>query len=204
MIDRHGEARIGPTEATKVPAEIDRCWRLLTARLEQETDPLVRRSLEVVRRHVEIEYLGDIVSLMDTFVAEPRHEYLGAVTYEPLVGAGPVQASYEREVTAGGRHVFDLARVVADPSSVVLEGSMRSTAPGAGLLADGTPGAEDIDPAAWYVLEYPALVVLPISPDGLIEAERVYFGERPRVAGVLGTVERTYLGPHASAPVDGH
>ena len=52
-------------------------WRLLTERLAAETDPVRRRNLEVVARHVVAEVAGDLKALERTLVTDPRYTFWG-------------------------------------------------------------------------------------------------------------------------------
>jgi hypothetical protein len=63
------------------------------------------------------------------------------------------------------------------------------------LLGRRFTGDVELDPAAWYLAEYQALVVWRMAPDGLIEGEDIYTAEPPRVVDRLAPGDRPHLGP---------
>ena len=71
--------------------------------LERETDPVRRRNLEVVARHVTCEVAGDIAGILATLVAEPVYRIWGASTSRgPQGGAGDAPEPLEAAL-AGAR-----------------------------------------------------------------------------------------------------
>jgi hypothetical protein len=170
-------------------------WQPLTARLAVEADERTRRNLEVVARHIETEYLGEIDEVMTTMVAEPVYEYFGAGDVAGPRGYEAAKHAYESDLRRGNRHVFRLRRVAADHGAVMLEGTMLMASDGAALRGTGIADDSGLQAGVRYLMQAPMLVVLPVSEDGLIEGERVYFGGRSRVTGPLGPPESGYLGP---------
>jgi hypothetical protein len=184
------------TVTETVSEEAARSWELLTDRLAHEPDDQLRANLEIVARHVVAEVRGDIPELMTTLVPEPEYEYLGVPGFAGPKGHDAVVATYEASMEAGqNRMEFELCRVVADRESVVTEGTFRQAFSGASLLALDLSFAEPIAADGWYVTEYASIVVWVISPSGLIDGERVYFGGPPQVQRKLNPGECPHLGP---------
>ncbi|MWA03198.1 nuclear transport factor 2 family protein [Actinomadura sp. LD22] len=171
-------------------------WGLLAERAASEPDPRRRANLEVVARHVEEEVRGDVPALMATLVAQPRYEIWGASASTGPKGYDAVVKWYEDSIAIGkNRLEFEIARVAVDGATVVTEGVFRHAYTGAVLAGKATRGTAELEEHAWYAVEYRALVVWPISREGLIEGEHVYVGEPPRVLRRLSAGECPHLGP---------
>lgn len=172
----------------------ERSWRLLADRAVTEPDPRRRTNLEVVARHVREEVRGDIPALMATLVAQPRYEVWGASDSKGPKGYDEVVAFYRASIERGkNRLEFEISAVTVDDDTVVTEGVFRHAYPGDVLN----------EPAGWYLVEYQALVVWPIDAAGLIEGERIYAGERPRILRRLNHGECPHLGPPERDTEDG-
>jgi hypothetical protein len=185
---------------TGVSEEAARSWRLLPERLEQETDELVRRNLESVAHHVVAEVGGELDELMATLVADPHYKFLGTVAGSPvpidLDGPEAIRTMYQQTIDIGGNRLeFELSCVVADRKTVVTEGVFRQAYPGSMVLQYELRSECEVDPEGWYLSEYPALVVWPVDENGLIEGERVYFGDYPVIKRPLAADELPHLGP---------
>jgi hypothetical protein len=50
-------------------------------------------------------------------------------------------------------------------------------------------------PEGWYLTEALTLIIWPITPDGLITGERVYFAQQERVVRRVAPDELRHLGP---------
>ncbi|MFF2109379.1 nuclear transport factor 2 family protein [Rhodococcus koreensis] len=151
--------------------------------------------MEVVARHVEAEVRGDIPALMATLVAEPRYQVWGASTSLGPQGYDEVAEFYRAAIRIGkNRLEFEIGRVVVDHDTVLTEGVFRHTYSGAMLAARGYEGLQD-DSSAWFLVEYQALIVWPISAEGLILGEDMYAGEAPRIVRRLDAGEFDHLGP---------
>jgi hypothetical protein len=76
---------------------------------------------------------------------------------------------------------FDIERIVVDHDSVVTEGTMRQKIPGGAIAASGVTevAGEPLDPDATYLAETHILTVWPMSADGRIVGEDIYFGSPP-------------------------
>jgi hypothetical protein len=173
---------------------------MLPERLEQETDERVRANLGIVAHHVVAEVAGDLGELMTTLVADPHYKFLGSVAGSPepidLDGPEAIRAMYQQAVDVGGNRLeFELSCVVADRNTVVTEGVFRQAYHGSMVLQFELRSKCEVDPYGWYLAEYPALVVWPVDENGLIEGERVYFGDYPVVIRSLGADELPHLGP---------
>ncbi|RZL85012.1 MAG: nuclear transport factor 2 family protein [Rhodococcus sp. (in: high G+C Gram-positive bacteria)] len=170
-------------------------WQLLANRAATERDPRLRANLTVVARHVEAEVRGDIPALMATLVAEPRYQVWGASASVGPQGYDEVANFYQAAIRIGkNRLEFEIVRVMVDRDTVLTEGTFRHAYSGAMLTARGYDTVED-DPTGWYLVEYQALIVWPISRDGLIVGEDMYAGEAPRIVRRLDTGELDHLGP---------
>lgn len=172
-------------------------WQLLVDRVASEHDPVVRRNLEVVARHVVEEVAGNLPALMATLVPEPTYTVWGASTSVGPDGHDAVVAWYET-LKSSGRNRLDylLHRVVADHGSVVTEGDFHYAVAGRDLSGFAeTEAGEPITDHGWYLVTHRALVVWPVNDDGLIEGEHIYAGEHHRVRRALAPGELPNLGP---------
>jgi limonene-1,2-epoxide hydrolase len=182
---------------TEVTEEAARSWQMLVDRIGAEADDRVRSNLEIVAHHVVAEVAGDLDELMTTLVEDPHYVFVGALDTMKLDGRDAVRGMYEQATEQGwNRLEFHLSRVVADHGSVVTEGTFRQAYTGELLSQIGSPNeAEPLVAEQWYLSEQVSLIVWPISADGLIEGERVYWSEKPRVIRPLRAGEHPHLGP---------
>lgn len=182
------------TQPVDVLPAASRSWRLLVQRIDTELDARRRANLEIVARHVVEEVRGDIPALLATLVAEPVYRIWGASSSSGPKGHAEVEAHYEAMVASGkNRLEYELSLVLVDEHTVVTEGVFRHAYSGATLA--GRYGAAGTALDAWYLVEYQALVVWPISANGLIEGEEIYAGEPPRIVRALAPGECPHLGP---------
>lgn len=170
-------------------------WEILTARLAAEHNPVLRRNLEVVARHVVAEVAGDLEALAATLVDAPRYAFWGGDSPRRLEGMGEVHAFYEGSIRSGkNRLSFDITRVVVDERSVVTEGVFRHVLSGTDLAGRTMPDGAPLEPSKRYLSAYQALVVWPITPDGRIAGEEIYLGEPHQVQRVVTDGEFPHLG----------
>jgi len=170
-------------------------WRLLTERLDAETDPVRRRNLEVVARHVVAEVAGDLEALERTLVPDPRYTFWGGDSSRRLESIDEVRNFYANNVRVGkSRLAFDVSRVLVDERTVITEGVFRHVVEGRHLPGRTLPGGRPLEPRTRYLTAYQALVVWPISADGLIEGEEIYLGEPHQVQRAVGLGEFPHLG----------
>lgn len=171
-------------------------WQPLVDRIAVETDPIRRRNLEVVARHVVEEVAGNLPALMATLVPEPEYTVWGATDSVGPKGHDAVISWYEA-LKASGRNRLDyvLHRVVADEHSVVTEGDFHYAIAGTDLTdVSAAESGEAVTPDGWYLVTHRSLVVWPVNEWGLIEGEHIYAGEYKRVRRALKPGEMPNLG----------
>ncbi len=148
-------------------------WAQVEERLARETDPVLRRNLELLLQHQQAEAALDMERLMAT-VSERAHYH---VYSQPdgsadLVGKPAVQAFYEAFAASGAHKLqLDTERLVVDRHCIVTEGTMRMAYPGRALAARGIE-VDDID--ALYLYESRMCILWPVGEDGLFVGEDTY------------------------------
>lgn len=171
-------------------------WQPLLDRIASEPDPVRRRNLEAVARHVVEEVAGNLPALMATLAPQPTYTVWGASDSVGPNGRDEVLHWYE-ELVASGRNRLDyvLHRVVVDEYAVVTEGDFHYAFDGHELdSSQRTEAGEPITADKRYLVVHRAVVLWPIRSDGLIEGEHIYAGERHRVVRALLEDERPDLG----------
>lgn len=154
-------------------------WRIVQERVEQESDPKVRRNLELVLKHMKCEAHGDIEGVVGTLCDDPKyiaHDVPGEDTMNPSGSRDAVRAFYDMSIVQTGAHQLELScdRVIADHEAVVTEGIMRMAYPGRTL---STMGIEVDDPDAYYVYQTRMSVVWPVdAKSGMLKGEETYTG----------------------------
>jgi hypothetical protein len=149
-------------------------WRKVEERLETETDPRLRRNLELLLLHMKGEAALDLPAVMATVSPNARYQnFAGGGTTGP-VGKAAVLRFYE-DFAAGGAHKLhlDIDRLVVDRDCILTEGTMRMAWPGRTLQAMGT---EVDDPDSDYLFESRMAIIWPIAEDGLFIGEDSYVG----------------------------
>jgi hypothetical protein len=147
-------------------------WRKVEDRLETETDPVLRRNLELLLRHMKAEAALDMDALMSTVSEQAVYQ-----TFVPGGAVGPVgkagvRAFYEDFAASGAQKLqLDIDRLVVDRDCILTEGVMRMAYPGRTLHARGID-VEDLD--ADYLFETRMAVLWPIDEDGLFIGEDTY------------------------------
>lgn len=170
-------------------------WSLLTDRIAAEKDPILRRNLEAVARHVVAEVAGDLQALEETLVDQPSYTFWGGDSPRRLTSMAAVRAFYEDNVRAGkNRLSFDITRLLVDDSTVITEGVFRHVVEGAYLPGRYLPDGGPLEPRTSYLTAYQALVVWPITADGLIAGEEIYLGEPHQVQRAVAPGEFPHLG----------
>lgn len=171
-------------------------WQPLLDRMAEEKNPATKAHLEIVARHVIEEVAGNTSALMATLVPEPHYTVWGASESTGPSGYAAVVDWYHR-LQAAGRNRLDyvIRRVVADERCVVTEGDFQYAIAGRELGVAAAESGEPVDPDSYYLVTHRTTVFWPISPDGLIEGEDLYAGERHRVIRRLGDHEQLHLGP---------
>ncbi|MEM7411308.1 MAG: nuclear transport factor 2 family protein [Myxococcota bacterium] len=154
-------------------------WRVVEERLAEETDPTLRRNLELVLAHMKCEAKADIEGVVDTLVEKPRyvtHDLPGNPVMNPDGSKDAVRQFYDLTIVQTGAHRLELdcERVIVDKHAVLTEGVMRMAYPGATLRA---MGIEVDDDEAYYLYETRMGVVWPVDPvEGKLVGEETYTG----------------------------
>jgi hypothetical protein len=162
--------------------EPERSWKALDERIERETDGRRHQLLEQVRDHMRCEIRGELDDLLATLVDEPHYHFWGTPVEGGPKGRSAVEEFYRQMIAGGGNDFqFDIRRIVVDHDSVVTEGLMRQKVPGADVALSGVEevAGEPVHPEATYLAEWQILTVWPMSEDGRILGEDIYFGSPP-------------------------
>lgn len=149
-------------------------WRAAQERLATETDPVLRRNLELLLQHMHAEATLDMDRLMATVSERARYEFFGQGAV--IEGKPAVQRFYEDFAASGASKLqHDITRLVVDRDCIFMDGVMRMAYPGRALVARGI----DVDdPDASYLYEAQMAIVWPIDPD-----DGLFIGEDSYVAG---------------------
>lgn len=164
-------------------------WKLVEERLSKETDPILRRNLELVLEHMQCEARADIEGVVATLVEKPRyvmHDSPDVPLMNPDGSKDAVRAFYDATIVQTGAHRLELdcERVIVDRGAVVTEGIMRMAYPGKTLAA---MGIEVDDPDAYYLYETRMGIVWPVDQvEGKLIGEESYTG----ADGFAGIAER--------------
>lgn len=160
----------------------DQSWAPLEARIAVEKDPRRRQVLSKVRDHMRTEITGDLEGLMATLSDEPRYHFWGTPVEGGPKGREAVEAFYSNMISTGGhRFHFAIERIVVDDDTVVTEGKIHQQMPGSAILAsdiDSVEG-EPVDADTIYLAETHIVTVWPMTSDGQIIGEDIYFGSPP-------------------------
>lgn len=155
-------------------------WLTLTERLKTEKNPLHRRQLEQIVKHMKGEAAGDIDEILTT--VSPKASYISYDTPGgPRVykGHDEIRQFYAQMLAAVSVNLeFFVERLVVDDYCVVTEGATKSALKGSVLAA---MGLEIDDPNAFYLTEGRTLVVWPFDRDGMIMGEHIFpaYGTAP-------------------------
>jgi len=148
-------------------------WAKVEERLKAETDPVLRRNLELLLQHQVAEASLDMEKLMAT-VSEHAHYHMHSIANGAgdLLGKSAVQKFYEDFAASGAQKLqLDTEWLVVDRHCIVTEGTMRMAYPGSTLAARGVP-VDDVE--ASYLYEARMCVLWPIGEDGLFTGEDTY------------------------------
>jgi hypothetical protein len=147
-------------------------WRKVEDRLTTETDPLLRRNLELLLQHMKAEAALDMELLMATVSEQASYHNWASAQGDGPRGKAAVQKFYEDFAASGAYKLqLDLDNLVVDRDCIVTEGVMRMAFPGRTLLAQGM----DVDDAdAYYLYESRMAIFWPIGNDGLFNGEDSY------------------------------
>jgi hypothetical protein len=149
-----------------------RTWRKVEERLETETDPVLRRNLELLLTHMKAETVLDLPTLMSTVSENSVYQSFSQDPSTWARGKAGVQAFYENFAASGAHKLcLDLDRLVVDRDCILTEGEMKMAYPGRTLQAMGIE-VDDLD--ADYLFETRMAIVWPIDADGLFIGEDSY------------------------------
>jgi hypothetical protein len=157
-------------------------WRKAEERLATEPDPVLRRNLELLIKHMKGEAAGDLDAVMSTVSERAHyHTYNGLGEQNDPRGKDGVRKFYEDFIASGaGKLHHDLERLVIDRDCIFMDGIMRMAYPGRTLQARGI--AVD-DPDSDYLFETRMAIVWPMDEDGLFVGEDAYM-EKDGFAGI--------------------
>jgi len=147
-------------------------WRKVEDRLDHETDPVLRRNLELLLRHMQAEATLDLDTVMSTVSERAIYQnFVPGGAFGP-VGKAAVRGFYEDFAASGAQKLqLDIDRLVVDRDCILTEGVMRIAYPGRTLQARGI-AVDEVD--ADYLFETRMAVVWPIDEHGLFIGEDTY------------------------------
>ena len=147
-------------------------WRKVEERLERETDPVLRRNLELLLRHMKAEATLDLEALMATISEQAIYQNFTPDGTTGPVGKPAVRKFYEDFSASGADKLqLDVDRLVVDRDCILTEGVMRIAYPGRALRA---VGIDADDPDASYLYETRMAVIWPIDEEGRFIGEDTY------------------------------
>lgn len=152
----------------------------ITKRLEATGDPVRRRNLDIVRKHMLAERDGDLESLMATLSPNPRYEQWGGPERYAPRGTEAVRRFYASGISEGrGAYLeYDMDRIVVDEHCIVTDGVRRSVFPGALISsADGWPVSSYPveNPDDYYLVSERQATTWPFDHEtGLLSGEEFY------------------------------
>jgi hypothetical protein len=156
-----------------------RMWRLLEERIAEERNPLHRRQLETIVRHMKGEAIGDIDAILATVAPDAVYVLYGPAETPPRLfrGHDAIRGFYNEmldQISVNQELCVD--RLVVDDHCVVTEGVTRTALRGRTLAAAGIP----VDrPDAYFYSEGRSLVIWPFDPaTGLLRGEQIYTATR--------------------------
>jgi hypothetical protein len=162
-------------------------YAALEERLKVETDPIIRRNLEITIRHSKAEAAADFRTLMSTVSENAAYTSYtsgaAAIDNSPK-GKDGVAAYYKMIVESGCHHIeHAVDRVVADRHALSTEGDFTMAYPTQVLKAMGIDVSED---APYYLYKGRLMIVWGFDENGLVTCEDSY----PAGAGFDGIAER--------------
>lgn len=171
-----------------MPYKVDprKNYALLEERLKTETDPIIRRNLEITIKHSKAEAAADFPTLMST--VSPKAAYTSYTSGAAAVDNSPkgkdgVAAYYKMIVESGCHHIeHAVDRLVADRHALSSEGDFTMAYPNAVLKAMGIA----VGDAPYYLYKGRLMIVWGFDEDGLVQCEDSY----PAGAGFEGIADR--------------
>ena len=121
--------------------EQTRTWAAVEERLATETDPTLRRNLELVLGHMKAEAAGDLDGLLVTLADDASYHAYGAPPESSPTGKAEVRRFYEDFIASGATRLqLDIDRLVVDKHCILTEGVMRMAYPGLDARRPRHPG----------------------------------------------------------------
>lgn len=149
-------------------------WVKVEERLAAESDPVLRRNLELLLIHMKAEAVLDLPALMSTVSETAVYKTFAQDPETWPRGKAAVQEFYENFAASGAQKLcLDIDRLVVDRDCILTEGTMRMAWPGTTLQA---MGIDVDDPDAEYLYEARMATLWPIAEDGLFNGEDTYVG----------------------------
>jgi hypothetical protein len=150
-------------------------WRVVEARLADETNPRRRQLLTNLLAHMHAEAAADLDGLLATLAPDPQYHQWGAVPRDDGPKGRAAVAGFYRDFLASGASnlEYDIERLVVDDDCIATDGVMRIVYPGPALRAAGRPVD---DPDACYLYETRMSVFYPYDADGRLLGEDAYVG----------------------------
>ncbi|HSB96363.1 MAG TPA: hypothetical protein VLC91_07950 [Spongiibacteraceae bacterium] len=149
-------------------------WAALDQRLATETDPIIRRNIEITVAHSKAEARADFPALMATVsdnVAYTSFTDGDAAANSPK-GKAAVAAYYKMIVESGCHYIeHAVERIVADRNAIATDGNFTLAYPTAILKAMGHAVSDD---APYYLYTGRLMIVWGFDADGLVTCEDSY------------------------------
>jgi len=159
-------------------------WAMAESRLQRESDPRRKQTLETIIQHAKAECTPDYEALMAT-VSPRAHYHNYSDTADPIhspKGKDGVAAYYKMIVESGlGRIEHACERMAVGRDTITTEGQMKMAYPGAVLTA---MGIDVPDPGGLYLYQTRLLIVWDFDEDGLVLCEDSYDGGGPKFEGI--------------------
>ena len=158
----------------------NKSWSRIEERLASETDPILRRNLDLVLVHMKHEARADIEGVIATLCEKPRyvmHDNPDDAVMNPEGSKDAVRKFYDLTIVQTGAHRLEFAcdRVIVDKHSVFTDGLMLIAYPGTTLRA---MGIEVDDSEAYYLYQTRMGIVWPVDAEvGKLVGEEAYTGQ---------------------------
>lgn len=160
-----------------MPYKVDprKNYAALEQRLKTETDPIIRRNIEITIKHSKAEAAADFPTLMST-VAD-NAAYTSYTTGSAAADNSPKGkdgvAAYYKMIVDSGCHFIEHAvdRIVADHDAMTTEGDFTMAYPTAVLKA---MGFDVSDAAPYYLYRGRLMIVWGFDKNGLVTCEDSY------------------------------
>lgn len=161
-------------------------WAALETRLQTETDPIIRRNLEMMIKHSKAEAAADFPTLMSTVADNAAYTSYtsGAAAVDNSPKGKDGVAAYYKMIVESGCHYIEHAveRVVADHHAISTDGDFTMAYPTPVLKAMGVA----VGDAPYYLYKGRLMIVWGFDKNGFVTCEDSY----PAGAGFEGIADR--------------